>query len=138
MMYFGNYQKSLKRLQEQNANYQELDQNYPEFVLEAMPKSVVRRFKACYDTLWKSLRKYLKEELGVSEVRNSPKPTFRVADGNDILESSVEQWFEYAQARISILHDYDDEKAKACLDLVPNFIEDAIALHHTMSGKEWV
>ena len=138
MIYYGNFQKSLKRLQEQNANYQKLDKNYPEFIQEAIPESVVRRFKTCYDTLWKTLRRYLKEELSIAEVRNSPKPTFRAADENDLLESSVEQWFKYAQARISLLHDYEDEYAKACLDLVPNFIEDAIALHHTMSGQEWV
>ncbi len=136
MLYYGKFQKSLKRLQEQYSNYLELDQNYPEFILEAMSESVVQRFEKCYDALWKTLRRYLREELGVVGAPNSPKPIFRVADENGLLESSVEIWFKYARARIEKSHDYDGEKATACLDLVPDFIEDAIALYHTMNDKE--
>ncbi len=136
MIYYGKFQKSLKRLQEQYANYLELDQNYPEFILEAMSESVIQRFEKCYDALWKTLRRYLREELGVVGAPNSPKPIFRVADENGLLDSSVEIWFKYARARIEKSHDYDGEKAKACLDLVPDFIEDAIALYHTMNDKE--
>ena len=65
MIYYGKFQKSLKRLQEQYVNYLELDQIYPEFILEAMSESVVQRFEKCYDALWKTLRRYLIEELGV-------------------------------------------------------------------------
>ena len=137
MIHYEKLQISLKRLQEQNSNYLELDENYPEFVLEGIRESVVQRFKTSYDTLWKVLRRYLIEVLGVADAPNSPKPILRLANENDLLDSSLEQWFKYAQARVNTSHDYDGEKAKAYLALVPDFIEDAVSLFCTMRGKPW-
>lgn len=137
MIHHKNLQNSLKRLQEQNSNYLELDENYPEFVLEGVGESVVQRFKTSYDTLLKVLRRYLIEVLGIADAPNSPKPILRLANENYLLDSSLEQWFKYAQARVNTSHDYDGEKAKACLAYVPNFIEDAISLSCTMSGEPW-
>ena len=34
-------------------------------------------------------------------------------------------------------HDYDAEKAKACLELMPDFIDDAIGLYQTITGAAW-
>ena len=102
-----------------------------------MTESVVRRFKASYDTLWKALRRYLIVVLGIPDVPNSPKPVFRIAKENELLESSVDQWFNYAQARIDTSYDYDGEKAKACLVLIPRFIDDATTLFTSMSGEKW-
>ena len=44
---------------------------------------------------------------------------------------------DYANSRINTSHDYDREKAKACLDIVSDFISDAAALYKTMSGETW-
>ena len=137
MILYEKLQISLKRLQEQNSNYLELDENYPEFVVEGIRESVVQRFKASYDTLWKVLRRYLIEALGVADAPNSPKPILRLANENDLLDSSLEQWFKYAQARVNTSYDYDGEKAKACLALVSDFIEDAVSLFCTMRGEPW-
>ncbi len=137
MIGYEKFEKSLKRLQEQNLYYQHLDEELPTNLKEAVIESVVQRFETCYDTLWKVLRRYLIEELGLVNPPNSPKPIFRLANENDLLASSVEQWFEYTQARINTSHDYDGEKAKACLELVPDFVGDAIALYKTMTGELW-
>ena len=32
---------------------------------------------------------------------------------------------------------YSGEKAQACLDIMDNFIDDAIGLFQTMSGEKW-
>ena len=89
MILYEKLQISLKRLQEQNSNYQVLDENYPEFVVEGIRESVVQRFKASYDTLWKVLRRYLIEVLGVADAPNSPKPILRLANENNLLDSSL-------------------------------------------------
>ena len=49
----------------------------------------------------------------------------------------LDQWLQYAEGRIGTSHDYDGEKAKACLELMPGFIDDAIGLYQTMSGETW-
>ena len=77
------------------------------------------------------------EELGLAELSNSPKPIFRLADENALFASPLDQWLQYADARIDTAHDYDGQKAQTCLELMPNFIDDAIGLYQTMTGATW-
>ena len=137
MIEYGKFRSSLKRLAEQNANYRRGNPALSDLDREGIAESVIRRFKTCYDCLWKVLKRYLTHELGVPETPNSPKPIFRLAHENNLLAAPVEQWFRYAEARIDTSHDYDGEKAKACLALVPDFIDDAVGLYQTMSGTPW-
>ncbi len=137
MIDYDKFRLSLMRLEEQHEN--NLGQ-YPALSglnREAIAESVIQRFETCYDCLWKVLKRYLTEDLGLAEVPNSPKPIFRLAHENDLFVALLEQWLQYAEARISTSHDYDGEKAKACLLLMPDFIDDAIGLYQTMSGATW-
>ncbi len=104
---------------------------------EAVAESVIQRFETCYDCLWKVLKRYLLEELGIPEVPNSPKPVIRLAGENNLFASSIEQWLEYAQARINTSDDYSGEKAENALELMDDFVDDAIGLYQTMSGVTW-
>ena len=83
------------------------------------------------------LKRYLNQELGIAEPPNSPKPLIRLAHENDMFASSLDQWLQYADARVATSHDYDGEKAKACLELIPDFIDDAIGLYQTMTCETW-
>ena len=98
---------------------------------------MIQRFETCYDCLWKVLKRYLSEGLGLPDMPNSPRPIFRLAHENDLFDSPLERWLQYAEARIDTSHDYDGEKAKACLALMPDFIADAIGLYRKMSGAAW-
>ncbi len=137
MIDYDKFQMSLKRLEEQHENYQQLDASLPELTQEAIAESVIQRFETCYDCLWKVLKRYLTEELGIPDTPNSPKPIFRLAHENHLFDSSLEQWLGYADRRIDTTHDYSGEKAKACLDIMGAFIDDAIGLYQTMSGETW-
>ena len=137
MIDYDKYRLSLKRLEEQYENYRMPDASLPDLTQEAIAESVIQRFEICYDCLWKALKRYLIEELGVAETPNSPRPIFRLAYENELLVASLEQWFQYAEARVDTSHDYDGEKAKACIALVSDFIDDAIGLYQTMSGETW-
>ena len=137
MIDYSKFQMSLKRLVEQYENYQASDVSQPDLIREAIAESVIQRFETCYDCLWKVLKRYLIEDLGVADVPNSPKPIFRLAHTNNLYASPLEQWLLYAEARIDTSHDYDGEKAQACLDLMRDFIDDAIGLYQTMSGETW-
>ena len=137
MIDYSKLQSSLKRLEEQHANYRRGNPTLSDLDREAVAESVIQRFETCYDCLWKVLKQYLTEALGVPDTPNSPNPIFRLAHENDLLPTPLEQWFGYAAARVDTSHDYDGEKAKACLALVPDFIDDAIDLYQTMSGTPW-
>ena len=112
MIEYDKFQMSLGRLEEQHANYQNLDTSLPDLIQEAVAESVIQRFETCYDCLWKVLKRYLIEELGLAEVSNSPKPLFKLAHENDLFASPLDQWLQYAEGRIGTSHDYDGEKAK--------------------------
>ena len=137
MVDYDKFQMALKRLEEQDDNYRNLDPSLSELIQEAIPESVIQRFETCYDCLWKVLKRYLIEELGIAETPNSPKPIFRLAHENSLFAVPLEQWLKYADARVDTSHDYDSAKAQACLELIPDFIDDAIGLYQTMSGETW-
>lgn len=83
------------------------------------------------------MKRYLIEALGVPQMPSSPKPIFWLAHENNLSIAPVGQWLRYADARVSTSHDYDGKKAKACLALIPAFIDDAIGLYQTTSGAPW-
>lgn len=90
------YEKPLQHLSAQYENHR-LAQTRPELAAidrEAIAESVIQRFEVCYDTLWKTLKRYLTKELGLADSPNSPKPLFRLAGQNHLLPSPVEQWAE--------------------------------------------
>ena len=49
MIDYDKFQMSLKRLEEQHENYQQLDASLPELTQEAIAESVIQRFETCYD-----------------------------------------------------------------------------------------
>ena len=137
MLNYDKFYRSLKRLKEQHENYRQLDVSLPELTREAIAESAIQRFETCYDCLWKVLRRYLIEELGLAETPKSPKLLFKLAHENDLFDVSLEQWLSYADRRVGTTHDYSGEKAQACLDIMDDFIDDAIGLYQTMSGETW-
>ena len=134
---YGKFRLSLKRLEEQYMNYRNPDAARAALDQEAVAESVIQRFETCYDCLWKVVKRYLIDALGVADLPNSPKPIFRLAHQNHLLRAPVEQWLLYADKRNDTAHDYDCEKAKASLDVIADFIDDAIGLYQTMSGETW-
>ncbi len=138
MIEYDKFRMSLGRIEEQHSNYRTSDASLPDLIREAIAESVIQRFETCYDCLWKVLKRYLIEELGIADAPSSPKPIFRLAHENDLFAAPMEQWLRYADARIDTSHDYDGEKAQACLELMSDFIDDAIGLYQTMTGETWV
>ena len=137
MIDYGNFSKSLKNLELQYENYKNLDDGLSELMKEAVAESTIKRFETCYNCLWQVLKRYLTEELGFPDVPNSPKPILKIANENKLFTTPLEQWLKYASARTDTAHDYSEEKAQACLEIVEDFIDDAIGLYQTMTGETW-
>jgi nucleotidyltransferase substrate binding protein (TIGR01987 family) len=137
MIDYDKFEKSLKHLELQYNNYKTLDDrdDLGELEKEAIAESVIQRFEICYDSLWKVLKRYLAEELGVPDMPNSPKPVFQVAYANKLFTADITQWLKYADARVDTSHDYSENKALKALALMGDFIDNAIDLYITMSGK---
>ena len=132
MIEYDRVQLSLKGLEEHYENHQHRRPGLSELDREGIPESVIQRFGTCHDSLWKVLKRYLTEELGVAEAPNSPQPIFRLAHEPALLAASLDHSLRYADTRIDTAHDYDGEKSRSCLAaLVPDPIDDAIGPYLT-------
>jgi nucleotidyltransferase substrate binding protein (TIGR01987 family) len=136
MIDYANLRKSIAHLSAQLQNLRTLDAGLPTLMREAVAESVIQRFEVCYDCLWKVLKRYLAEELGVPDMPNSPNPVWRIAHENHLFDN-IDEWLSYAKARTDTVHDYSGEKAQDALKRVPSFVADARALYCAMSGETW-
>ena len=138
MIDYDKFEKSLRNLELQLLNYRNIAERKELNGIdkEAISESVIQRFEICYDCLWKVLKRYLHEILGIPELPNSPKPLFRIAFQNQLF-TAIEQWLVYADARVNTSHDYSGEKAQVTIENAMLFVHDAVALYQKMTGKTW-
>ncbi|MDR3170267.1 MAG: nucleotidyltransferase substrate binding protein [Treponema sp.] len=138
MIDYRKYRKSLQHLEAQFRNYRCLDtrDTLLELDREGVSESVIHRFEICYDCLWKTLKRYLREALGIPDLPNSPKPVLRIAFENHLL-AAIEPWLFYADAQVGTSHDYSETKARDSLVRIGDFIKDALALYCRMTGEPW-
>lgn len=134
---YTKFELSLNRLEEQYDHLRRDIVGLPDWIVDGVKESVIQRFETCYDTSWKIVRRYLSEELGTGEVPSSPNPVLRLASENQLLGGELVDWLAYTSARNDTSHDYNQEKAEACLAIVGNFIQDAINLYEILSGQRW-
>ena len=127
-------EKSLNELQEQYRSYSTLAaQGLSEVNQRAVKNSVIKCFEICYDTLWKQLKKYLVEQNGAVDLRNSPIPVFRSAFENLLFDEDMhKRLVQYHRIRNDAAHDYSIAKAMAALDEIGAFIEDTTEIHEAM------
>lgn len=136
MLDYDTLRKSLKNLEERNQYRKNLPHDSSQEIVESVAESTIQRFEICYDCLWKILKRHLKTKIGIGKVPVGPKPLIRMAFENDLIPH-VDQWIKYIHARNHTAHDYDATKAEDCLQLVDQFIKDAIDLYQTMTGEMW-
>ena len=132
-------QDSLAELKSQYAIYLSLaERNYEEDLQNAVRNSVVKCFEITYDTLEKTLRRYL-ESQGITAMPNTPKGIFREAHKN-LLIADIAPWVAdeggYASLRNDTARDYSRRKAEGTLQKIGDFIDDAAVLHHKMLENE--
>ncbi|PID27815.1 MAG: nucleotidyltransferase [Candidatus Cloacimonadota bacterium] len=135
-MNYNKFEKALRRLDER---YQDYLKSFKRDELlesdrESIKESCIQRFETCFDTLWKHLKKYLEEEVGIVEVPNGPNPIFRLALENYLIDD-YEVWYNYNRKRIGTSHDYSETKADESINILNEFIEDSIVLYEKLSGK---
>jgi nucleotidyltransferase substrate binding protein (TIGR01987 family) len=117
---------SLKPLQEALASLKKaLDQPKDEFIRD----SVIQRFEYTFEFCWKTLKRYFEwnQKLSESNVKN----ILREAGKQGII-SSVEEWFEFLEARNQTSHTYNENKAEATYLLCQRFYPQAVELFNKL------
>ena len=131
-------EKSLGELKEQYEIFLTLDeQDLSEVNKKAVKNSAMKCFEICYDSLWKHIKRYLKEQNGLVELKNSPIPLFRNAHENLLLDKEMhKRLVQYNKIRNDAAQYCSIEKAMAALDKVGDFIQDATEIYETMTQEE--
>ena len=93
---YDKFKMSLLRLEERYNDYLKSFERQELFNSdkEAIAESCIQRFEICFDTSWKHLKKYLEFVIGLSDLPNGPRPIFRIA-GENYLINNVENWIDY-------------------------------------------
>ncbi len=129
--------KSINRLKEQYKNLLLLDQkNISDLDKEAIKESVVHRFKICYDSFFKALKKHLQKSV-VHADTGSPRAILRKARDMGVMDQeALANWFSYIDLRIGTTHDYSKIKAEKALSKMGEFIEDVEDIYKVLDEKE--
>jgi nucleotidyltransferase substrate binding protein (TIGR01987 family) len=133
---YSKFKDALSRLEERYDYYETHFQNLENELIESVQESCIQRFEVCFDVFWKHLKKYLEEELGLTDVPASPKPLFKKAVAAGAIESA-EQWLEFTDRRNDTSHDYSGTKAEKTFAIINYFIQEAITLYERMTGETW-
>ena len=130
-------EKSLARLKEQYEFFKSNEKTLSGNIKEAVKESTIKRFDICYDTLLKHLRKFMKEQLGMSEVKDSPIDIFRKAKNAGIINEDMQkQLHHYKEIRNNSAHDYSEKEAQKTIGIIEDFIADVSEIYQKMTEEE--
>ena len=134
--HYEKLEQSLKRLKEQYANYKLDKKSLSAMDKEAIKESVIHRFEICNDTLWKHLKKHLRDQEGLIDLPNSPNGVFRQAFLADVIDKKTfTKLIAFNNLRVAVAHDYSLIKAKQALNKIEDFIQYAENIYQILTKK---
>ena len=98
---------------------EEYDEKYSDYILD----SCVQRFEYTFETVWKTMKRYLKLYFHKPENDLSMNNIFRYMESYGFAKS-WENWRDYYKERNNTSHEYDIEKSRELIKIIPDFIED--------------
>lgn len=94
-----------------------------EFYFDYIQDSCVQRFEYTLETAWKLAKRILKEKYAKQEKELTVNNIFRYME-NYGFAKSWENWRDYYKERNNTSHEYDIEKSRELIKIIPDFIED--------------
>jgi len=103
-------------------------------LFEQLRNSVIQCFEFTYELSHKMLKRYLEttsaspDEIDLSTFQN----LIRTGNKKGLLRSDWLSWRIYRQARTNSSHTYDEKKAQAVYEIIPDFLDEAIFLYQQL------
>ena len=103
-------------------------------LFEQLRNSVIQCFEFTYELSHKMLKRYLKEQSASPDDIELSTFANLIRTGNEkkLLRSDWSRWKVYRQARTNSSHSYDEDKAIAVYQIVPEFLEEAQYLYQQL------
>lgn len=100
-----------------------LDNNNLEHLRTSLEDAVIKRFEYTLELSKKIMKKILKKYYDKQEEELTVNNIFRLMYGLNFI-SNMERWRNYHEKRNNTAHEYNLEKSRKLLSLVPEFIQD--------------
>lgn len=126
-----NLKSAFKTLQ---TSMEKLDENrHCEFV-DMLEDSCIKRFEYTLEIARKIMKKVLKKVYGKSEEELTVNNVFRFMQGYNFIPS-WENWKNYYEKRNNTAHEYNLEKSRALIEIIPQFLVDTEILIKNLEKK---
>ena len=112
--------------------------NKNEELTSIIADSCIQRYEYTLETAWKLMKKYLKLVYGKSDEELTVNNIFRLMSGYNMI-GDWENWKEYYIKRNDTAHEYNIEKSRSVLAIIPRFIADAeilVASFNNAAGRQ--
>lgn len=102
---------------------QKLNENSDKTIQDIIEDSCVKRFEYTLETSWKLMKRILKKIYGKNEQELTINNIFRFMKGYGFI-TNWENWKNYYAVRNDTSHEYNLEKSRELLKIIPDFITD--------------
>lgn len=92
--------------------------------LDMLEDSCIKRFEYSLELSRKLMKRILKKIYGKSEEELTVNNTFRYMQGYKYIQN-WENWKNYYEKRNNTAHEYNLEKSRKLLEIIPDFINDS-------------
>lgn len=116
------------------ASMHTLEENRTCDFADMLEDSCIKRFEYTLEIARKLMKKVLKQIYGKSEEELTVNNTFRFMQGYKFIEN-WENWREYYEKRNNTAHEYNLEKSRKLIAIIPKFIEDTELLVKNLDIK---
>lgn len=93
-----------------------------EDILAIYADSCVKRYEYTFETAWKTMKKYFKLQYGKKEEDLTMNNIFRFMEAYGFAKDWT-NWRDYYTKRNSTAHEYNIEKSRNLLEIIPEFIK---------------
>ena len=118
---FSNFKSALKTLK---AGMEILNKNKDTDLADMLEDSCIKRFEYTLEIARKLMKKVLKKVYGKSEEELTVNNVFRFMQGYGFIQD-WENWRKKKKKRNNTAHEYNLEKSRKLVEIIPEFIKDA-------------
>ena len=101
---------------------------------DMLEDSCIKRFEYTLELARKMMKKVLKKIYGLSEDELTVNNTFRFMQGYKYI-NNWENWRNYYEQRNNTAHEYNLQKSRQLIEIIPQFIDDTELLIKNLKEK---
>ena len=103
--------------------YKDYAENQNSVFIQYIADSCVKRFEYTLETAWKLVKKILIQKYGKNDTELTMNNIFRFMQGYGYAQNWG-NWKNYYEKRNSTAHEYNIEKSRNLIELIPDFLKD--------------